>query len=455
MHQGNSALNYNSPDQIRADAIGEKGSVRKPSTKPGQPQTIHQKFISSCHFGLRPESCAPSDQGSRRFATAPCMIGSRVSEFHHEASRHRYCKFRILKMFSTIPRLVLTLVITSTVLLAAGGASAQGATGALSPSDFTISFEAYSNGQWVRMNSGQQQSFFNRARCLCHQDPSGEFKIVVQPAPGAGQKIQSQLEANLIGGGGVAYLFAGTQGYDCLSPNSFIGGFGLGAVCTNLLDPGNYPGMLFTTMANFGTVNFVESAPIPVAYLFNSLNNPTCGSNGTCDSAARCSTTATQTNIQFWAQTHSSIGPDFDPGPPAAVDLVGYVPLTPAHVTVEAGNQAFAVSWDWGGDQHRHRHDPRRCPAFLPTRHRHAGLSIRLVCPGLPNRRYPLPGHGDRADDRRSVFRSQPQLPVLGFASGLLDQPQDHRTAEWDSVWYWHRSRGQVRQHRRHLRRRL
>ena len=251
-------------------------------------------------------------------------------------------------MSSTISRSFLTFVITSAALLAAGGASAQVGGGALSASDFTISFEAYNGSRWVQMTSAQEQYFFNRARCQCDQDPSGEFKIVVRPAPGAGQKIQVQLQNSLTGGQGVAYLFAGTAGYDCLSPGSIVGG-NLGTVCTNLVAPDSgYPGKLFTTMANFGNVNFVESAPIPVAYLFNSLGNPACGSNGTCDSAARCDTTNTQTNIQFWAQTNSSIGPDFDPGPPAAVALVGYVPVTPVHVTVEAGNQALNVSWDWG-----------------------------------------------------------------------------------------------------------
>lgn len=252
-------------------------------------------------------------------------------------------------MSFTISRSVLPFVIGSAALLAAGGASAQVGAATLYPTDFTISFEAYDGSKWVQMKPAQQQYFFNRARCLCDQDPSGEFKIVVQPAPGAAVKIQTLLQSNLTGGPGFAYLFAGTAGYDCLAPNAYLGS-GLASECTNLLAPSSgYPGSLFTTMASFGNVNFVESAPIPVAYLFNSLSNPTCGSSGTCDSAALCSTTATQTNIQFWAQTNSSIAPDFDPGPPADVDLVGYVPVTPGHVIVEAGNQALAVSWDWGG----------------------------------------------------------------------------------------------------------
>ena len=60
-------------------------------------------------------------------------------------------------MSSTLSRSVLTFVITSAALLAAGGASGQVAGGgALSPSDFTISFEAYDGSRWVKMTSVQQ-----------------------------------------------------------------------------------------------------------------------------------------------------------------------------------------------------------------------------------------------------------------------------------------------------------
>jgi len=264
-----------------------------------------------------------------------------------EAKRHQDCTEKLPNMPHKISRSVLTFVITSAALLAAGGASAQVGTAALSPSDFTIYFEAFDGSRWVKMTTVQQQYFFNRARCLCDQDPSGELKIVVQPAPGAAQKIQALLQANLTGGQGVGYLFAGAQGYDCLSPNSLIGGVGLGVVCTNLLDPGNYPGKAFS-MAVFENVDFWVSDPIPVAYLYNSLDTPSCGSKGTCDSAARCGMTNTQTNIQFWAQTNSGIGPDIDPGPLATMALVGYVPLTPTNVTAVGGNEALVVSWNWG-----------------------------------------------------------------------------------------------------------
>ena len=231
------------------------------------------------------------------------------------------------------------------------GTGTGGVTGTplLAASDFTIFFESYVNGQWVQMSSTTQQYYFNQARCLCDTDPNGEFRVVVQPGSGAGQKILTQLESNLAGGAqGVSYLFAGNNGFDCLNPTAYVGG--LGVFCTNLVAPDSgYPGTTFSTMAAFANMPFVTSGPIPVAYLFNSLSNPTCGYTGTCDSFAMCSAMNTQTNIQFWAQTNSGTHPDFDPGPSAAVSLVGYVPVTPTDVVADGGNEALNVSWDWGG----------------------------------------------------------------------------------------------------------
>jgi hypothetical protein len=101
-------------------------------------------------------------------------------------------------------------------------------------------------------------------------------------------------------------------------------------------------------MAAFGNVPYATSGPIPVAYLFNALSTPTCGYTGTCDKAALCTSPSTQTNIQFWAQTNSGTYPDFDPGPAAAVNLVGNVPVTPTKVAADGGNEALEVSWNWG-----------------------------------------------------------------------------------------------------------
>jgi len=72
----------------------------------------------------------------------------------------------------------------------------------------------------VKMSSFEQQYFFNRARCQCDQDPSGEFKIVIQPAAGAGAKIQTLLQSNLTSGQGIGWLFAGAAGVDCLTASN-------------------------------------------------------------------------------------------------------------------------------------------------------------------------------------------------------------------------------------------
>jgi hypothetical protein len=246
-------------------------------------------------------------------------------------------------MTSRISKSVLLCVIWATTL--SGRAHAQSGS-ALSATDFTIFFEHYNGSQWVQMTSVEQQYFFNQARCQCDQDPNAEFKIVIQPAAGTGVKIQTALQDSLSGGQGVGRLFAGAAGVDCLAQSNPVYGGSLRSYCTNLLDPGNYPGYSFG-MAVFGNVNFWESPPIPVAYLFNSMANPSCGSLGTCDSVSVCSTTAAQTNIQFWAQTNSGLGPDFDPGPSASVVLVGQVPLVPTNVAAEGSNEALNVTWTW------------------------------------------------------------------------------------------------------------
>jgi hypothetical protein len=249
-------------------------------------------------------------------------------------------------MSPTTSKSVLAYVIVSATLLAAGRSSAQVGP-ALAASDFAMYFERYEGNQWVQMSALDQQYFFNRARCQCGHDSSAEFKIVIQPAVGTGQKIQALLAASQTGGQGVGRLFAGTPGYDCLAPNSLVGGVSLQAFCTNLLDPGNYPGLSFG-MTVFENVNFWESPPIPVSYLFNSISFPTsCGFQGTCDSTSLCSSTIAQTTIQFWAQTNSGIAPDLDPGPAASVSLVGMVPVVPSNVTAQGGNEALTVSWGW------------------------------------------------------------------------------------------------------------
>jgi hypothetical protein len=253
----------------------------------------------------------------------------------------------------------LSLIVAAFALLAANRASAQfggtigtgaggttGTTGALAATDFTILFEKYDGKNWVQMNSVEQQYFFNQARCQCDKDPMGEFKILIKPASGAGVKIQTLLQTNLTGGQGVGRLFAGAVGVDCLAQSNPIYGGGLAGYCTNLLDPDNFPGFSFG-MSVFANVNTWESPAIPVAYLFNSLTTPSCGSQKTCNSPSVCSTTNTQTNIQFWAQTNSGLGPDMDPGPSVPVVLVGNVPVVPTNVIAAGGNEALDVGWTW------------------------------------------------------------------------------------------------------------
>jgi hypothetical protein len=307
----------------------------------------------------------PADQNPPNHSHERGDFRHDISEIESKAKRHPHCSIVRwhMRSVSRTSRSALALFVAAFALFAANRASGQlggtggtavgGATGtsALANTDFTVLFKGYFNGQWVQMNSTTQQYYFNQARCLCDTDPNGEFEVIIQPNSGAGQKILTQLESNLTGGQGVSYLFAGTAGIDCLNPNAYYGG--MAAYCTNLLAPGSgYPGTQFSTMAAFGNVPYVTSGPIPVAYLFNSLSTPnTCGATGTCDSAALCTMTGTQTNLQFWVQTLSANGvkPDFDPGPPAAVSLVGSVPVTPMNVVANPGNEALNVTWDWGG----------------------------------------------------------------------------------------------------------
>jgi hypothetical protein len=319
----------------------------------------------------------------------------------------------------------------ATAFLVGGRAQAQmgGATGsgALAASDFTIHFESYINGQWVQMSSTTQQYYFNQARCLCDTDPAGEFKIVVQPGANAAVKIQTQLENGLTVGPGESYLLASPLGYDCLNPTDYVGG--LGTVCTNLVAPNSgYLGTLFSTMAAFENVNYVTSPPIPVAYLFNSLSNPTCGYTGTCDSVARCNTTVTQTTIQFWAQTNSGIGADFDPGPTAFVNLVGSIPVVPADVVAKGGNEALEVSWDWGG-------------VNVATDTTLSG--VQLFCQrGVDTQVFPSgtfgPAYVTQQLYRRrrhgwpSVLQLRSQVSVFRTDPSRVDKSPHHRLAKWN-----------------------
>ncbi len=299
----------------------------------------------------------PADQKPLPSDRQPLNFPRDLAQIDERDERHPHCTLGAKHMRSIPRRSILALTFVGAVFVLVGGQGASAQTGgitgtgaggtvgttALAATDFTILFEKYDGKNWVQMNSVDQQYFFNQARCQCDQDPMGEFKIVIQPASGAGQKVQTLLEANLTGGQGIGRLFAGATGVDCLTASNPVLGGTLADYCTNLLDPGNYPGFSFG-MALFGQVNYYESPPIPVAYLFNSLAS---ACKNSCDSATLCSTTSTQTSIQFWAQTNSGLGPDFDPGPSAPVALVGNVPVVPTNVVAEGGNEALKVTWSW------------------------------------------------------------------------------------------------------------
>ena len=210
-----------------------------------------------------------------------------------------------------------------------------------------MSFESWdaSKKQWVQMSSVDQSYFFNRARCQCGQDPAGEFRIVVQLGAGVSQKISNSLSANSLGGQGVGRFLAAANAVDCLAgPSVSVDPLIYARSCTNLLDPYNYPGNSFT-MAEVANRNGYTSAPIPVAWLFGAMSG--CGYNKSCNSTSDCGTVLTTTSIQFWAQTNDGSAPDFDPGPPASMNLVGHVQLAPILGAVEGGNEALAVSWTW------------------------------------------------------------------------------------------------------------
>jgi hypothetical protein len=265
-------------------------------------------------------------------------------------------------MPSTISKSVLATVLAACALLASGSASAQfggnnlvgsgtgGATGTLTASSFTVTLQNWDSNQnqWVQMNSTTQEFFFNQARCQCDQDQNAEFRVQIQPATGVAQQISTSLgNSQLSSGQGIARLFVGTGGADCLVANSSTT-VDLSTVCTNLLDPYSaFPGYSFG-MAVFGEANVWVSNPIPVAWLFGSVSGPQgCGYTKSCDSTSDCSTTNSPANIQFWAQATNLYGPDFDPGPSVSLNVVGTVPVAPTIETVAGGNNALMVNWNW------------------------------------------------------------------------------------------------------------
>jgi hypothetical protein len=298
----------------------------------------------------------PADQNSERSAPVSRAFQRKISSFDRGEDRHPHCNAWLRSMPSTTSKSILAAVLATCALLASGRASAQfggatvgtgtgGVSGSLSASSFTVNFESWNGSQWVQMTSTTQQYFFNQARCLCGQDQNAEFRVAIQAGSGVSQTVTNLLGTTLENGGqGLAYLFVGSSNNDCLT-TADNGVFSSG-YCTNLLAPtGPFPGPPFT-MAAVIQNNVWESNAIPVARLFGAING--CEpKQQSCDSTTYCGTQSTPVNIQFWAQTNAGNAPDFDPGPTASVTVVGTVPYAPTMGTVEGGNEALIVNWNW------------------------------------------------------------------------------------------------------------
>jgi len=239
-----------------------------------------------------------------------------------------------------------------------GTTSVTGAT-ALSSSDFAffLEYQDPNNwGNWIQMNTTQQQYFFNRARCECvnsnltnpdagvdntgNTDYSGYFRIVIQPGSGTAQRIQTLLSTNGVPFG-IGKLYAGNNGANCLSPGSYS--CALAANCTNLLDPNNFDAQFPLTV--FESERQYVSPPIPVSLLYGSLAVPTCGCSGTCDTTANCALPLTSQTIYFWAQTNTGTSPDLSLS--FQVNLNGELQYGPSDVVAQGGNDALNVTWGW------------------------------------------------------------------------------------------------------------
>ncbi len=149
----------------------------------------------------------PADQRSPQNRANRGTFHHDIKEIEASPKRHPHCSilFWYMRSAPLVLRSALVGLVATFALFAPGSASAQYGTGGtigygtggitgsttLAATDFTILFEGYFNGQWVQMNSTTQQYYFNQARCLCDTDPNGEFQVIVQPASGAGAKIQT------------------------------------------------------------------------------------------------------------------------------------------------------------------------------------------------------------------------------------------------------------------------
>jgi len=297
----------------------------------------------------------PADQSSSCTPRPAHNFANNIMDMNPQGRRHPHCNKWPQRMPSTLFRSLLAFTLASCALLSARQASAQtggtttsagGASGTttLVVGDFSYYFEKYVNGQWVQMNSQDQQYFFNRARCECDTAKEAEVKILIVANSGTYQKISAALRNTLISTDGSGRLYASANGINCLSPTSYIGG--VSGSCTNLLDPGTYAADF--KMSTFLSQNRWESPAFPVAWLFNSLTS-TCGgtSGNSCDATTNCATQGSNATIYFWAQTTTNAYPDFSDAAFGTVSLVGTVSASPDTISAEGGNEALNVSWTW------------------------------------------------------------------------------------------------------------
>ena len=280
--------------------------------------------------------------------------------------RHPHCSTGWYPMIHTLSKSILACLLGALALCAAGDALAQTGTGgttgsaALSTSDFTFFLEYYDPGlkQWTQMNSTQQQFFFNRARCECDGDTtnwSGYFKIAIQPGSNTSSKVAALLALNQLSVGS-ARLYAGGNVVNCLDPNNVLAP----SFCLNLIEPGNQAAGIDGGITAVASLRVWESNPIPAAWLFNSTASPACTSATACDSTANCGTvTPITATIYIWVQTTALQTPDIS-NLSFNVNLVGQVSFAPTDVTVQGGNEALAVSWDWPTDL-----NPSANPTFM------------------------------------------------------------------------------------------
>ena len=331
--------------------------------------------------------------------------------------RHPHCTMGKRPMNHAFSKSVLAALLGAFALLVARDATAQGTGGttgtaaALSwATDFTYYLQRTEDGgkNWIQMNTTEKTYFFNRARCECEADQTnlkGSFRVAIQPAQNTQDKIRALLNQNLVGSGTVR-LFAGSNLVNCLTPSAAAGGITLSSYCVNLLNPDQNDSGVEGGMAAIAATNVWYSRPIPVAWLFNSVNSPVCNSTDSCNSITSCTTANATVNIYFWGQTSSAQTPDMQDAT-IPVNLVGRSAFVPGGVTVKGGNKALAVNWSW--------------PNGLSPSGNQAFLGVQLFCVrGPDNRVFEQPGSFGAAFMTQATTCSN-VAPAASTGIGALD----------------------------------